>query len=280
MSSLRTDIVGVYTSSPGGRVVQRFCEELKRAGFETAVLSKDTAIESADLPSVIFSRFGDDDMLQHLHNLGIFEAAGCRVINGSRSWRTAANKAEAAPVFQAAGVPIPTTLVGISSFAECADQLGVPFVVKAPVGLPGLQVHLVSSSEEFDETVARYPGQTLLAQRYIRLKAPSDVRHFVVGDRWLAAMERQAPPGDFRTNTNFGGALRPYVATTAEQAAAVQAAQAVGAEIAGVDIMGGPEEPLVLEVNLSPGLKIEHITGRNLVEQIVRQTLARHDFNL
>jgi len=50
---------------------------------------------------------------------------------------------------------------------------------------------------------------------------------------------------------------------------AVNAARAMGLNVAGVDIMRSARGPLVLEVNASPGFGIEKITGRNVAAKII-----------
>jgi hypothetical protein len=78
----------------------------------------------------------------------------------------------------------------------------------------------------------------------------------------VAAMRRQAPKGDFRSNLHRGGSAKAVRVSEAEQATAVRAASVLGLGVAGVDLIRSKRGPLVLEVNSSPGLEgIEAATG-------------------
>jgi hypothetical protein len=62
----------------------------------------------------------------------------------------------------------------------------------------------------------------------------------------------------------------------AEEATALRAAQVMGLEVAGVDLLRSKRGPLVLEVNSSPGLEgIEGITGVDVAGAIVEHVASR-----
>lgn len=57
----------------------------------------------------------------------------------------------------------------------------------------------------------------------------------------------------------------------AEKLAALNAAKALGLDVAGVDMLQSAHGPLILEVNSSPGLEgIEGATGINIVAEIIK----------
>ena len=59
--------------------------------------------------------------------------------------------------------------------------------------------------------------------------------------------------------------------TPAERATAVKAAQIMGLNVAGVDILRSSRGPLVMEVNSSPGLEgIETASKKNVAAEIVK----------
>jgi ribosomal protein S6--L-glutamate ligase len=83
-------------------------------------------------------------------------------------------------------------------------------------------------------------------------------------------MKRQAPEGEFRSNLHRGGTASPVRITPEERATAIRAAQTMGLNVAGVDILRSNQGPLVIEVNSSPGLKgIEATTGEDIAGKIV-----------
>src|SRR5690606_22702778 len=103
----------------------------------------------------------------------------------------------------------------------------------------------------------------------------ADLRCFVVGDRVVAAMRRQAAQGEFRANLHRGGSAEAVEASAEEQAAAVQAARLVGLGVAGGDLVRSRRGPLVIEVNASPGLEgIERTCGMDVAGAVVDFALS------
>ena len=95
-------------------------------------------------------------------------------------------------------------------------------------------------------------------------------RSFVVGDKVIAAMKRQAKPGEFRSNLHRGGSASLIKITPEERMTALRAAKVMGLAVAGVDILRSNHGPLVMEVNSSPGLEgIETTTGKNVAGIII-----------
>ena len=114
-----------------------------------------------------------------------------------------------------------------------------------------------------------------LVQEFIAEAKGADLRCFVVGDRVVAAMRRQAPKGDFRSNLHRGGTAKAVRASKAEIETAVRAARVLGLGVAGVDLIRSKRGPLVLEVNSSPGLEgIEEATGIDVAGCIIEHVAA------
>jgi ribosomal protein S6--L-glutamate ligase len=72
-------------------------------------------------------------------------------------------------------------------------------------------------------------------QEFIAEAGGADLRCFVVGERVVAAMQRQAPEGDFRSNLHRGGTAVSIVPAAQEIDVALRAARAIGLGVAGVD---------------------------------------------
>jgi ribosomal protein S6--L-glutamate ligase len=98
-----------------------------------------------------------------------------------------------------------------------------------------------------------------------------DLRIFVLGGRVLTAMRRHAN-GDWRTNVAQGGSAYPVRLDTVEEELALRAAESVGAAVAGVDLLPGPEgEWYVLEVNAVPGWRaLAPVTGVDVAAALLR----------
>ena len=87
----------------------------------------------------------------------------------------------------------------------------------------------------------------------------------------IAAMKRQAAPGEFRSNLHRGGSASLIRITPEERATAVRAARIMGLNVAGVDILRSNHGPVVMEVNSSPGLEgIETATGKDVAGMIMK----------
>ena len=92
----------------------------------------------------------------------------------------------------------------------------------------------------------------------------------MVGDKVIAAMQRVAKKGEFRSNLHLGGTAEAVVLSTEERATAIMSAQIMGLNLAGVDIIRSNHGPVVLEINSSPGLEgIEKITGEDIASHII-----------
>jgi ribosomal protein S6--L-glutamate ligase len=99
----------------------------------------------------------------------------------------------------------------------------------------------------------------------------------------VAAIERQAKPGDFRSNLHRGGSAAKVNITSQEKEIAVKAAMTLGLDVAGVDILRANRGPLVMEVNASPGLEgIETTTGLDIAGMMIDyiEQRARPGFRL
>jgi ribosomal protein S6--L-glutamate ligase len=87
----------------------------------------------------------------------------------------------------------------------------------------------------------------------------------------VAAMQRDASPGEFRANLHRGGSASVATLSAEERRIAVQAAAALGLGVAGVDMLRSKRGPLILEVNASPGLEgIEAATGVDVAGSIIQ----------
>lgn len=110
----------------------------------------------------------------------------------------------------------------------------------------------------------------IMIQEYIKEAGGADIRCFVIGDKVIAAMKRQAQPGEFRSNLHRGGTASLIRLTPTERKTAVAAAKIMGLRVAGVDLLRSERGPLVMEVNSSPGLEgIETATGKDVAGMII-----------
>ena len=149
---------------------------------------------------------------------------------------------------------------------------GAPVVIKLLEGTQGIGVILapeIKVAEAIIETL-HSANQNVLIQRFVSESRGRDIRALVVGDRVVAAMRRTATGDEFRSNVHRGGTVEPVALSADFEEAAVRSAQIMGLKVAGVDMLEGPDGPLVMEVNSSPGLEgIEQATQLDVAGAIV-----------
>jgi ribosomal protein S6--L-glutamate ligase len=212
-----------------------------------------------------------------------FEMMGVYPTNDSQSISRSRDKLRSLQLLAAEGVGLPVT-----SFAHSTKDIdglislvgGAPVVVKLLEGTQGMGVVLAETKKAAESVIGafRQLNANILVQEFIKEAGGSDIRAFVVGNRVVAAMERTAAPGDFRSNVHRGGEARKIRLTPEERAAAKRAAKLLGLNVAGVDLMRSNHGPVVLEVNSSPGLEgIEGATGIDVAAKVIDYIEANAD---
>lgn len=149
---------------------------------------------------------------------------------------------------------------------------GAPLVIKLVEGTQGIGVVLAETRQAAESVIDAFRGLNahILVQEYIKEAKGCDIRCFVVGDEVVAAIERQAKEGDFRSNLHRGGIARVALISEREREIAVKAAQTLGLDVAGVDLLRADRGPLVMEVNASPGLEgVEKTTGVDIAGKMI-----------
>src|SRR5262245_9409211 len=202
------------------------------------------------------------------------QARGQVVVNSPAALETSIDKYLASARLEAAGLQVPATRVcqDADSALEAFHALGGDVVLKPLFGSEGRGMIRLADAElawRTFRTLERLQC-VLYLQRFVAHPG-WDLRVFVVGGRVLTAMRRHAN-GDWRTNVAQGGRAEAVTATTAEEELALAAASAVGAAVAGVDLLPGPSGDWhVLEVNAVPGWRaLAPATGLDVAAEIVR----------
>ena len=198
------------------------------------------------------------------------------------------DKLHSLQIMHQAGLPIPRTAViakpeSLSMAIRAVG--GLPIILKLAQGTQGRGVilarNLVTAQAVVDKL--RRSQQQILVQEFIAEANGMDKRVIVVGDKCIAAMERKAPNGEYRSNLHLGGTAVPIKLDDQTINLAIFAAQTHGLAVAGIDILHSDRGPLILEINSSPGLEgIESVTKKNIAREIinyletVRQNKHKH----
>jgi ribosomal protein S6--L-glutamate ligase len=148
----------------------------------------------------------------------------------------------------------------LASTADAAkrilEKVNYPIIMKFPSGTQGKGVMVAESFASASSMMDALSAlkQPFLIQEYIETGGV-DTRAIVVGDKVVAAMHRESKKGEVRANIHAGGTGKICVLDESAKKLAVDAAKIVGAEVCAVDILEGLKGPLVIEINLSPGLQ-------------------------
>ena len=201
--------------------------------------------------------------------MGVYTVAQSEAIGRSR------DKLQALQLLAREGLGMPVTAFARSSLdtAELIQLVGgPPLVVKLTSGTQGKGVVLAETRKAAESVIDafRQLDANILVQEFIKESGGSDIRAFVVGSRVVAAMERTAAEGEFRSNLHRGGTARAIKLSKEERRTAVRAARVMGLNVAGVDMLRSDRGPLLMEVNSSPGLEgIEAASGVDVAGEII-----------
>lgn len=171
-------------------------------------------------------------------------------------------------------VPMPETYVATTakSAKTILKKMTCPIIIKMPAGTHGKGVMVADSRESAASMIDALAllKQPFLLQEFIDTGG-CDIRTFVAGDKVIAAMKRTAVKGETRSNIHAGGTGKATTPDRKTQKIAIDAAKAMGVEICGVDILESVRGPLVLEVNLSPGMQgITKATKIDVADQVAK----------
>jgi ribosomal protein S6--L-glutamate ligase len=204
-----------------------------------------------------------------------FEMQDVYTLNESVAIARARDKLRALQLLARKGVGLPRT-----AFAHAPDDTegvmqlvgGAPMVIKLIEGTQGEGVVLAETANAASSVIEAFRGLDayFLVQEFVREAQGCDIRCLVVGDEVVAAMQRTACSGEFRSNLHRGGSASPVEITAAERRTALRAAKIMGLNVAGVDLLRSASGPMVMEVNSSPGLEgIETASGIDIAERII-----------
>jgi len=270
---------------------QRLIEEIQKAGHDALVVDHslcDLIIEQEG-PSIIYKgqklegidaiiprigasvTFYGTAVVRQFELMGAFSAVTSQAIVRSR------DKLRSLQILSKNGLGMPKT--AFTNFSKGGEKQlieqvsGAPVIIKLLEGTQGLGVVLAETKKAAQSVVEAFHGlkARIIVQEYIKEAKGADIRAFIVNGKVVGAMKRQGAEGEFRSNLHRGGEATVIKLSRAEKQAALNAAKALGLDVAGVDMLQSLRGPLILEVNSSPGLEgIEGATGVNVAAEIVK----------
>lgn len=236
--------------------------------------------------SVVINRLSSLACEYSVQVLTGFERSGALTVNPAYPTASYRHKFSALSALESAGLPVPETRLirsGQDINRAVTELGGPPVILKFARGTQGLGVIW---AESFDAISSITESLNLIQydvmiQRYYSSARELDLRVIVLGGKPILAVKRVAGNDDFRSNFHRGGTLHRYELNDELADLASRAANALGLNFAGVDIILGngdadysgslPGRPLVLEVNLSPGFEgLDNVYGCDIAREVVK----------
>lgn len=282
--------IAVLSRNPHLYSTKRLYKTIQEAGHEAMIVDHslcDLIIEQEG-PSIIYKgeKLHDIDaiiprigasvtfygtaVVRQFELMGVFAAIESQAIVRSR------DKLRCLQILSKEGLGMPKT--AFTNFSKGGEKQlvehvgGAPLIIKLLEGTQGLGVVLAETKKAGQSVIEAFHGlkARIIVQEFIKEARGADIRAFVVNGKVVGAMKRQGAEGEFRSNLHRGGKAEVIKLSRAEKIAALNAAKALGLDIAGVDMLQSDRGPLILEVNSSPGLEgIEKATGINIASKIV-----------
>src|SRR6478735_3547682 len=271
---------------------KRLVEAAQQRGHEVLVLDHlkcDLLIEAGD-PYIIYKgerltgidaiipRIGASVTFYGTAVVRQFEMMKVKSAVDSQAIVRSRDKLRCQQILSRAGIGMPKT--AFTNYSVKVKELikqvgGAPLVIKLLEGTQGLGVVLAENEKAAESVIEAFHNlkARIIVQEFIREANGADIRAFVVNGKVVGAMKRQAKEGEFRSNLHRGGTGSLVKLSRAEKTAALLAAETLGLNIAGVDMLQSKRGPLILEVNSSPGLEdIEKATKQDIATKIIEYT--------
>jgi ribosomal protein S6--L-glutamate ligase len=238
---------------------------------------------SLALPDVVLPRQGAEIGESCLSLIRQYSLQGISVVNDVKSINLSRNQFSTLQALAAVDIPFPDTVFVNSAegFFKAIEQLGgFPVVVKQVSGRQGKSISRITGKEDAEaiiyNSLDKYFG--LLVQQFISPKDRKDIRVLVVGREIIGAMTLEPKDGDFRANFHLTGSGKLISLTHDQRKIATRSVEAVGLEIAGVDLMVSEQYGIhVVEVNYSPGFQgLEAVTGIDVAAKIIQYAAERY----
>ncbi len=191
------------------------------------------------------------------------ERRGVVVVNSALATARARDKLQMTMTLAAAGLPIPkTAIVPVPLDREqlvARFEGAFPIVFKTLFGSQGRGVFLCRSPAQLAELSRALEAdgaapRSALAQEFVSASSGRHVRVTVIGGEALTPALLTARDGAWKSNAQGGAVMTAHPDPRAQELA-LRVAVALELDVAGVDLLFGPDGYLVCEANPAPQLK-------------------------
>ena len=256
----------------------RFTEITAKIDEKLQIYARNTNI-TEEIPAVIVRPVGRgslEEIIFRLDALHSLEKSGTLIINPPKAIEISVDKYYSLNLLRQSGISVPRT-IATENFEEALrafKELGGDVVVKPLFGSRGVGSTRVSDSEIATRIfrALTYNHEVIYLQEYIE-HGFSDIRAFVIGERVVASMRREAKT--WKTNVSLGAKPKPVKLDSELEDLAIKASRIIGCKIAGVDIVESRKGPLIVEINSQPGWRgLQTVTKVNIADEIVKYVIS------
>jgi gamma-F420-2:alpha-L-glutamate ligase len=232
--------------------------------------------EPSDLPQFVFPRTGSGTTYYIKAVIRHFERMGVPVINSSDAIDNVKDKLYTHQILAQSNLDIPKTMLLRHPIDVdfVGKNIGFPVIVKKISGSYGRGVFLCEDKKSLRQlvTMAELTKKSydIILQEFIKDTWGKDLRVFVVNNKVVGCMMRQATDEDFRANITRGGEGFPYEVNEQIEWLSSESSKALDLDIAGVDLLFQNGGYKICEVNSNPGFEgMENFTKKNIAGEIV-----------
>lgn len=242
-------------------------------------------LNTAPLPDFILPRLGAFTPEPVQRFLADMENRGVLVCNRPSAIQQASDKWLTYQLLTQHQIPTPRSCLFQFpiELPKIFSHFPLPIILKSKVGTEGIGVCLCETAtqlKDYLELLYTVGAQSkVMLQEFIETSRGREIRVLVVGQRVLGCVLHQSMTG-FKANLTQGAHVFPFdtQAMSALEALVLKTTALLGLEIAGIDLLFGPEGWLVCEANSSPGFKgFEDIHGKIVAEAMLAYILQKFD---
>ena len=265
------------------RQAERIATELRALGCETDVVKNGEIFavidESGNVTVKLEKNYDFAVYLDKDKYLGkALEMQGLRLFNNADAIEVCDDKTRTYLALEQVGVKVvktipaplcytPNATANPDFLQNVAKELSFPIVVKKSYGSFGSGVSLAKDMQELERLANECIYEPHSYQVFLSESAGRDIRVIVIGGKAVAAMERVAKGGEFRSNIELGGEGRAFDLPEEYAQTAERAAKALGLDYCGVDLLKTSGDAVICEVNSNAFFEgLERTTGYNVAK--------------
>lgn len=256
----------------------RFTEIVAKIEEKLQIYAKNINVID-EIPAIIVRPVGRGSLEEIIFRLDILhslEKLGVLVINPPKAIEISVDKYYSLNLLRQAGLPIPRTVAteNPEEALKAFGELGKDIVTKPLFGSRGVGSTRISDSEIATRIfrALTYHHNVIYLQEYVE-HGFSDIRAFVIGERVVASMRREAK--SWKTNVSLGAKPKPIKLSGELEDLAVKASRTIGCKVAGIDIIESQKGPLVVEINSQPGWRgLQRVAEVNIADEIIKYIIS------